>query len=140
MIRTDPKTGLSRSHCAVGRIRYPEALDRKCSLTGDDSEPVKNYKLGNPVFPHQSTMDQFFDDAQFASYRALGDHIAEHAFAPWLAPGVAGKPSAELAWMSFQHVHTSSSRAEDRDYQRANDRLPAGRGIFLEPGRREVAA
>ncbi|MBI3263663.1 MAG: hypothetical protein HYZ58_11015, partial [Acidobacteria bacterium] len=38
-----------------------------------------------PDFPHETTADQFFDDAQFESYRALGVHIAEDTFARWVA-------------------------------------------------------
>jgi hypothetical protein len=109
MLRRDPTTGMSRSHCAVGLIRYPgvsptrppnalrtadEADDRqppmigyliylKNSLTGDEPEPVLNYKSAHPAFPHESTIDQFFDDAQFESYRALGVHIVEQSLAAW---------------------------------------------------------
>jgi hypothetical protein len=91
MIRPDPVTGRSRSHCAVGRIRYPDRPQQesfliymKNSLTGDEQEPVLNYKARNPAFPHETTADQFFDDAQFESYRALGVHIAEHTFGRWV--------------------------------------------------------
>jgi hypothetical protein len=90
LIRPDPETGLSSSHCAVGRIRYPECPDRpnwliylKNSMTGDEPATVLNYKATSPVFPHESTIDQFFDDAQFESYRALGVHIAEDAMGWW---------------------------------------------------------
>jgi hypothetical protein len=93
MLRSDRETGMSRSHCAVGLIRYPRNANGhrpvgylvylKNSLTGDEPEPVLNYKSTHPAFPHESTADQFFDDAQFESYRALGVHIAEHAFAQW---------------------------------------------------------
>ena len=94
MLRPDTKTGKSRSHCAVGLIRYaPNARGErpggylvylKNSLTGDEPEPILNYKTNHPSFPHESTADQFFDDAQFESYRALGHHIAEHTFARWV--------------------------------------------------------
>ena len=33
---------------------------------------VRNYALSNDDFPQQSTADQFFDEAQFESYRKLG--------------------------------------------------------------------
>ena len=92
MIRPDPKTLLSQSHCAIGRIRYPECPDRpgwlvylKNSMTGDEPAPVLNYRSRCPAFPHETTADQFFDDAQFESYRALGVHIAEGTFGRWLA-------------------------------------------------------
>lgn len=91
MILPDPATGLSKSHCAIGRIRYPECPQRpswliyiKNSLNGNEPAPVLNYKRTSPAFPHESTADQFFDDAQFESYRALGDHIAEETFGRWI--------------------------------------------------------
>jgi len=94
LIRPDPVTGLSRSHSAVGRIRYPDRPDQesyliyiKNSLTGDEPAPVENYKADRPEFPHESTADQFFDDAQFESYRALGVHLTEHTFGRWVMSG-----------------------------------------------------
>jgi hypothetical protein len=91
MVRPDKATGLSRSHCAVGRIHYPDRRDQasyliylKNSLTGDEPEPILNYKTQSAEFPHESTVDQFFDDNQFEAYRALGVHIAEDAFGPWV--------------------------------------------------------
>jgi hypothetical protein len=36
------------------------------------SFPAKGYKANNPDFPNQSTMDQFFEPAQFEAYRELG--------------------------------------------------------------------
>lgn len=38
---------------------------------------VENYDRRFPVFPHQSTGDQFFDTEQFEAYRALGEHIGQ---------------------------------------------------------------
>ena len=90
MIRPDAATGRSRSHCAIGRIMYPDRPKQvsyliylKNSLTGDEPETVLNYKVASSDFPHETTADQFFDDAQFESYRALGAHIAKATFASW---------------------------------------------------------
>jgi hypothetical protein len=90
MIRPDAATGRSRSHCAIGRIMYPDRPKQvsyliylKNSLTGDEPETVQNYKVASSDFPHETTADQFFDDAQFESYRALGAHIAKATFASW---------------------------------------------------------
>jgi len=73
--------GRSVTHCAVGEIIYsPETSGKllyiKTSLTGDEPGDVLEYRLRHHVFPHQSTLDQFFDESQFESYRALGQHIA----------------------------------------------------------------
>ena len=90
MIHADAKTGFSRKHCAVGRIRYPDRplqesylIYLKNSLTGDEAEAIMNYRSICPDFPHESTVDQFFNDAQFESYRALGEHVANAAFESW---------------------------------------------------------
>jgi hypothetical protein len=78
----------SKSHYAIGRIRYPEAgstpgylLYLQSSITGDD-EPadVEEYRREFPQFPQQSTGNQFFTEAQFESYRRLGLHVTEVAF------------------------------------------------------------
>ncbi|MFZ1986236.1 MAG: hypothetical protein WAU91_17620, partial [Desulfatitalea sp.] len=89
-LRRDPVTGQSRWHCAVGRIRYGQAdpgmsdgtlLYIKASLTGGEPQDIAAYAAGHAVFPHESTADQWFDELQFESYRALGQHIVSAAMA-----------------------------------------------------------
>jgi hypothetical protein len=46
---------------------------------------VHEYKATNDAFPQQSTADQFFDEAQWESYRALGFTVAELVFGAGLA-------------------------------------------------------
>jgi hypothetical protein len=36
------------------------------------------------TIPHQTTLDQFFDQEQFEAYRQLGVHVAEALFLPAL--------------------------------------------------------
>jgi hypothetical protein len=48
---------------------------------------IAHYKATHSTFPHESTADQFFDEAQFESYRALGYLIAERAFRGEAEPG-----------------------------------------------------
>ncbi|MEY2943473.1 MAG: hypothetical protein RLY97_1487 [Pseudomonadota bacterium] len=43
---------------------------------------VARYKLENRSFPQQTTFDQFFDEAQWESYRALGQIIGHRLFVP----------------------------------------------------------
>ena len=38
---------------------------------------VLAYWADHDDFPHQSTADQFFEESQFESYRALGEQICE---------------------------------------------------------------
>jgi hypothetical protein len=89
-LRPDPKTGNSRRHMMFCPIRYPGAgvrpeetgllLYLKASLTGNESELIRRYQASHPEFPHESTLDQFFDQEQFEAYRQLGVHIAESLF------------------------------------------------------------
>jgi hypothetical protein len=72
--------GFSRAHFALGTIEYPDGrrghlLYVKASLTGDECPPVALYHRLHPSFPHQTTLDQAFDEQQFEAYGALGEHV-----------------------------------------------------------------
>jgi hypothetical protein len=90
----DPKS--CRNPFVVGTILYsPEYLREigdpdpedasaylvviKPSVIGYEPADVRQYGFENMPFPQQSTADQFFDEAQFESYRRLGMHCAECA-------------------------------------------------------------
>jgi len=79
----------SSAHCVVGTITYPEAPTTpgfvvyiKSSLTGDEPADVLNYKKEDSAFPHDSTLDQWFSESQFESYRRLGHHVASSVLEP----------------------------------------------------------
>ncbi len=86
------KNGTSQAHCVVGRIYYPEKeyseqesrpgwlLYIKSSMTGDEPADVEEYRREHPDFPQQSTLEQFFTESQFESYRMLGLHAACSTF------------------------------------------------------------
>lgn len=72
-------------HCAVGEISYPGGRKGvlvyiKASLTGDENDYVFDYKKVYSDFPHETTIDQMFTEAQFEAYRALGFHAAFRFF------------------------------------------------------------
>lgn len=52
----------------------------KPALLGDEPQDVREYAGANPSFPQQSTTDQYFDEAQWESYRRLGEHLACKVF------------------------------------------------------------
>ncbi|MFN9370668.1 MAG: patatin-like phospholipase family protein [Planctomycetaceae bacterium] len=52
----------------------------KNSITGDESGDVLNYRAENPEFPYDPTLNQFFSEAQFESYRRLGVHSVTRQF------------------------------------------------------------
>ncbi|XEG69774.1 hypothetical protein QA447_17250 [Pseudomonas sp. abacavir_1] len=74
--------------CADGEARppRPEAPPRRWLLVlkprriAGMSADVFNYARDNPEFPNQTTADQFFDEAQFESYRQLGLDIGRLLF------------------------------------------------------------
>lgn len=87
------EAGYSRSHFQFCRIFYPHGADQesqeigyllymKLSLTGNEGEYLRRYKLDEPAFPHHSTADQFFSETQFEAYRSLGEHVGEKMFLP----------------------------------------------------------
>jgi hypothetical protein len=69
-------------YCAVGRIRY-SAVDGSTApdgiilyikpvCYGDEPRDIYEYFMRSQTFPHESTVDQFFSESQFESYRMLG--------------------------------------------------------------------
>ena len=89
--KRDPKCpilGAGIPYHAIGEIDYPAAdggdeddfgviLYIKPGYHGVENADVCAYAIANPEFPHQSTGDQFFDESQFESYRALGFEITD---------------------------------------------------------------
>ncbi len=79
---TYPKdAGYSKRGYMVCTIHYADGgqgtlLFLKSALIRDASFRVKGYSAQYKEFPDQSTLDQFFDEVQFESYRELGYRIA----------------------------------------------------------------
>lgn len=90
-----PAQDLKNKYCALGTIRY-SCVDRdpndvqsrdedfdgvliyiKPSLIGEEPRDVINYWQGSNGFPQETITDQWFSEAQFESYRALGSHIID---------------------------------------------------------------
>lgn len=70
---------------AIGSIEYPDAphgiiVYVKSTLTTGLPGDLYGYKARNDAFPHQTTLDQFFDEEQFEAYRELGYRLASKVF------------------------------------------------------------
>jgi hypothetical protein len=73
-------------HWVTGTIHYPETVNgQKCEgrliyikpgIYGHEPNDVLNYAAQHPDFPHETTADQWFNESQFESYRALGEFVA----------------------------------------------------------------
>lgn len=78
-------------HAALCRVRYDDAPDRpgvmlyiKATVPAELEPDVEEYRLRHRDFPHEPTSDQWFDEAQWESYRKLGERLATPLFAdPW---------------------------------------------------------
>jgi GNAT superfamily N-acetyltransferase len=104
MLKPEAGQRYGRWHHAIGVIRYDKVDDNapvgillylKASLTGDESPDVLEYATAHRDFPHDTTSDQFFTEAQFESYRMLGEHVAREVLKP-AATVTAGTGSAVL--------------------------------------------
>ena len=90
-----PKTSVSSA--VLGEVEYPDGAkgilvymksairwaehERESDFPASDRPPVlsANYFQTNPLFPHQPTADQYFNEVQFEAYRLLGEDIGEQA-------------------------------------------------------------
>lgn len=95
---------LSERSVLTARVCYPEEsglpaghrhgtlVVAKASLTPRLPYPLLSYAARHPVFPYDSTGDQFFDDGKFTAYSALGRALGEEAAAAMLAARRAREP------------------------------------------------
>jgi hypothetical protein len=80
--------GYAAQHAVLGTIHYDgiDGIDKgiliyfKPVLTSDEPPDVRQYHRRNPSFPHETTGDQFFDEAQWEAYRRLGIHALRSSF------------------------------------------------------------
>ena len=89
------RTRPSKAHAAMARVIYgdPDGSGEvqrswlvyvKATLMGDEPEDVCHYHRGHVDFPQETTLDQFFDEAQWESYRRLGQHVGHRVLTPEL--------------------------------------------------------
>ena len=111
-LRLKPNSTWNGQHCILGTIRYDKMdpgqdgilLYIKSSLTGDEPTDVLSYAAQNEDFPNQSTADQWFDESQFESYRALGEHSIQKIMgAIGDSDMVSGKTTKDLFQELVQH-------------------------------------
>jgi hypothetical protein len=80
--------GYSPASFATGTILYPNPthphypivgtiLYLKATITGNEPPDIRNYKREHSSFPSESTLNQWFTESQFESYRRLGQYICE---------------------------------------------------------------
>ena len=101
----------------VAERRFGTLLVVKPNLHEALDKDILAYARRNPTFPQQSTADQFFDEAQWESYRRLGEDFGNALAEEWLehlpnwnsssAPWQAAKPA--------RHSEDSGKKATEGD-------------------------
>jgi len=76
---------LGHAYATLAHVNYPfeppsTLLYIKAAVIGDEPRDILNYRETNLSFPQQTTADQFFNEAQWESYRKLGEHIGSQVF------------------------------------------------------------
>ena len=90
----------SPENCIAGTVRYSngaigQVLYIKSVYTRDLPADLVNYRKENAAFPNTSTLDQWFSESQFESYRRLGQHYARsERVTAWLDRHLPLKPNA----------------------------------------------
>lgn len=102
---TPATTTLSTAVLTTGTVHYPAIGNVPAKQgtivylkpgigAGDDPADVLAYAREHPAFPHESTVDQWFSESQFESYRTLGHHLGSKV--PPLVPSAAGTSAGDL--------------------------------------------
>jgi hypothetical protein len=75
----DPQNPNDRGKLFYIKASLPPRQDNNAVNKYSLPDDVWRYSEEHKTFPHQSTADQWFDELQFESYRALGQHIGRAA-------------------------------------------------------------
>ena len=103
---------------AIARIEYPDRAEPahlmlvKPNIWPQLPPDVANYHAANPAFPQQTTLDQFFDEAQWESYYALGCALGSETLGALDHPGSAGFAAA--IEKLFEDDEQAATRAVER--------------------------
>lgn len=146
--RSDGPAGAEQSpglFCAVAEIKYsvidgtspaadgwlvyvkPALRGRGAGGAADAPVPydVFSYAQRSKDFPHETTNDQWFDEAQFESYRALGLHIVSQLTAAMRGDMTPSLP--EFRWSVLDYMGEAAMEAAATSAPRAAS-APAGAG------------
>ena len=91
---------IASSHFVVADIRYPDCSSPgrlyyvKPNFDMDEPAEVISYRDENPEFPHDPTLDQFYDERRFECYRSLGWHICGKFLWNWFPESKKSVPAS----------------------------------------------
>ena len=103
-------------YCFTGEIDYG-CIDEdapkgnliviKPVLNGSEPEDIRSYASAHETFPHESTVNQFFNEAQFESYRHLGSWVVDTITREHTDP----KKTSMQSFLEFARNYSTSSEA-----------------------------
>lgn len=99
---------IAKSPFVVGRIAYDDGtvgtlIYIKSTLIEGMEFTTSGYLAANPTFPHQSTIDQFFDPDQFDAYRYLGYDIGRRVIDNLALTRTLA--NADQIWCTYMTLH-----------------------------------
>jgi len=101
-----------------GRLIY-----LKPSINKTEPPDVYTYGRESQTFPHETTADQWFSEAQFECYRTLGEMIAKEI--PWDdPPGPPSPPSSEHGQKSRSESPLTATRLGRTGKHGRNAKIP----------------
>jgi hypothetical protein len=119
----------------IGRITYPKPIKycglpqptehgalviAKAALTGDLPYELLSYAVSHPVFPRDTTSDQWFDHGQFDAYHTLGRYLGVRAAqAGPQAEAALNKPGLRHARFSMRGAARNASRRAAAGWRRS---------------------
>jgi hypothetical protein len=132
-LKKRPKKGIIGQGCpyhAIGEIDYPAAdggdpsdlgviLYIKAGYHGVEDAGIRAYATANPTFPHESTINQWFSESQFESYRALGFVITDGILNDVL-DRYDHRKAVDLAGI-FQHLRDDAMHAFSETQKKAKE-------------------
>jgi len=130
--------GLARQSMVAGDIHYPNGdtgilLYFKPTLVGDEPPDVTQYRARNEVFPHESTVDQFYDEAQWESYRQLGEHAASTAFRFMARDDDAAQMTPSHIFARARFTWPATPRGYEQTLSRMTEKVQALESLLSNP-------
>lgn len=128
-----PSPAKEGPYWAIGDIRYSDAdggtsqdgllLYFKSGLHGTEPMGILSYAIAHATFPHETTLNQFFSESQFESYRMLGYEIADRAFKAGGGCSIDATTKAKTTFVSI--VENLKARIDAQAKEDANRVIPA---------------
>ena len=134
----ESREGLAEACCVRGRITYPDGqtgtlIYVRTVVTAGAPFDVQAFRVNDPAFPHNSTLDQLYTDQKFEAYRELGFHAAKAGMALADEPATADAARAGAQPAADGHPIEAENGPARADGSRAAGRVAAGGPATQEP-------